>query len=381
MAISTKAISTFANSAATKVGQTVSNFAKKNIKATSKIGDIVEFTGGNYTFATMATMMLSVVLVKRIATALTRNPDDKKATMDEIKEICFRDIQTILIMLFLLNALNAMLAGKQTKKDGLPLINKPFEKVFNSEQKGIKGLAEKGVEFIKNPIEKSWIGIKNVFRALNPLGGVKALTNDEITARYSGFDSVESIKKMFDAIDVNGGDKEKVFSNVIESLRKNIETTQEGFKKAGKYADFSDAQKATQQDLKALEILKEKGTQALEILADKGDNTIDDKSKERISELLIETFNFDKDGKCNFVDTAKQLNAKLRTGALAFEAGYLGFGLPALNKMRLKKEYLDKAPTQVASAPTFTSTPYSGAALINKKISFQEAQLYKNFLR
>ena len=100
-------------------------------------------------------------------------------------------------------------------------------------------------------------------------------------------------------------------------------------------------------------------------------------NKDEISIYVV----FDKDGKCNFVDSAKKLNASLRTGALAFEAGYLGFGLPALNKMRLKKEYLDKAPTQTASTPTYTSIPYSGSALIKNKISYQEAQLYKNFLK
>jgi len=401
MSISINKITSFANSAFTTTGKAISNFAEKHMKGVSKTCDIVEFTGGNYSFATMATMMVVVVLIKRIATALTRNPDDKKATMDEIKEICFRDIQTILIMLFLLNALNSMLAGKQTKKDGLPLTDVPFNKVFDSQEKGLKGLIQKTGEFVQHPIEKSKAIIINIIKAFNPLGGVNALTNDEIKARYSGFGSIDEVKKMFAAMNGNGGDGEKVYKNVIDSFITRIRETQKEILQAAINTGAIDSsEKITNPELlekfegskkvlEGLEVLKSKSfEEGLSLLSGAEDDSI--KAKDSIVKLILDNFNFDESGKCDFVDSAKNLNAKLRTGALVFEAGYLGFGLPALNKMRLKKEYLDTPQAQTQTRPTqaqaatsvFTNnSPYPASIIINKQLSFQEAQLYKNFLR
>ena len=76
------------------------------------------------------------------------------------------------------------------------------------------------------------------------------------------------------------------------------------------------------------------------------------------------------------VRDAKRMNAVLRTGALGFEAAYLGFGLPAINQLRLEKKYLkDNDNCQGAS-----NTKGSGT-LIGKNIKAHEVKLYHNFIK
>ena len=51
--------------------------------------------------ALLAGLMTATVILPRVLTAKKRNPDNKEATRDEVKEILFRDVQTVLIILFI----------------------------------------------------------------------------------------------------------------------------------------------------------------------------------------------------------------------------------------------------------------------------------------
>ena len=114
---------------AKKLPTKATEYVQKHPKLSSAI-DKFEPNGGDNTFFGLATIMGLFVLVPRIKTALTRNPDNKEETKDEIAEILFRDIQTILIMLFGLKSLNCVIANLSTKLSGIPVVNKPYEKLF-----------------------------------------------------------------------------------------------------------------------------------------------------------------------------------------------------------------------------------------------------------
>ena len=75
--------------------------------------------------------------------------------------------------------------------------------------------------------------------------------------------------------------------------------------------------------------------------------------------------------------SAKKLNAALRTGALAFEATYLGWGLPAINQKRLEHKYLKEHPEENSLAPKDKSSN----SLIDKSIKANEINLYGKFIK
>ena len=131
-----KNVSKASSNAAKKVGSGISSILEKSPKADTfkKVLSAIEPTGGVNAFIPMASLMVGTVVVPRVITAGKRNPDDKEATKDEITEILFRDVQTILVVLFLLKATNSIVAGKTTKISGLPMTNKPYEKIFDSEE-------------------------------------------------------------------------------------------------------------------------------------------------------------------------------------------------------------------------------------------------------
>ena len=97
-----KTTAKYANTASEKLGSVVSSALEKspNKDIFSKIANTLEPTGANNAFIPMALLMVGTVIVPRVLTAAKRNPDDKEATKDEIAEILFRDVQTVVIILF-----------------------------------------------------------------------------------------------------------------------------------------------------------------------------------------------------------------------------------------------------------------------------------------
>ena len=112
----------------TKIGSAVSEGAHAD--SFKKVIKKLEPSGGNNSFFAMAGLMIFTVLIPRVRTAMKRDPDNKEATKDEIMEILFRDCQTIAIVLFALKIMNSIISGKASKIKGLPMTNKPYQKVF-----------------------------------------------------------------------------------------------------------------------------------------------------------------------------------------------------------------------------------------------------------
>ena len=342
--------------------------ALDNEKA-EKIIKPFEPTGANNSFLGLVALMFGTVIVPRVTTAAKRNPDNKEATKDEIKEILFRDLQTVLIILFALKSMNSVIGSKVTKFSGLPMTTKPYQPLFSGSMKGFK---QKTQDFVSHPIEKLKIIKNNILQTLDPTGGVRALSNDEFTAKYSNY-TFNDLPKLLARVEEEKGNKEKVFNKIVDGAISNCQkslqnTTNEmntSMDKNGKA--LSNLQKQLDNikaNIKALEELKEKGSNSI---ADVKDESV----KAIITKYLQETNN-------SLVRTAKRLNAALRTVALGIEAGYLGFGLPALNQRRLEKKYLHNNQNDTFQA---FSSDKSSASLISKNIKAYQIKLYHNFIK
>ena len=356
----------YANNATTKLGGVIENVLEKSPKKDiySKIINTLEPTGTNNAFIPMATLMVGTVIVPRVLTAAKRNPDDKEATKDEITEILFRDVQTVLIMLFALKSINSIVAALASKSSGLPMTNKPYLEIFNNKDKGLKGISEKANEFIHNPIDKLKKIATNILDTLHPTEGVITLTNDEFVSNYSGFGNSAQISKMFDKIKDQKGNPDKIFNKVMNILIKKQKiaiSQQEDLTRAG----FTIANNKAQSILEALIELKEKGLKGL-----KEENLNKD-----VENLLVHFFQKEDN---RLVLDAKGLNAALRTAALAFEAIYLGFGLPALNQKRLEKKYLSNEAKNTLSS----AREQASATTINSKtIKANEVKIFNKFIK
>lgn len=328
---------------------------------------IFEPNGGDNSFFGLAGIMVGAVLIPRVLTAAKRNPDNKEATKDEIKEILFRDVQTILIMLFGLKILNSGIGNIATKMSGVPMVNRPFEKMFNSTQGGLKGLQEKGLELIQHPIEKSKTLLKNVGLLLNPIGGSMLSTGDEINSRFTKYASCDEVKKFLNDLENHGGDKEKVYKKIIKTLIDNQDKELTRLE-----------QKAVLHGKKLEEVTEHASTlkikEKLEKMLSKEafENFIQDgKADKDVENLMI---NFFKNENNALVRSARNVKDWLRTLALAIEVIYLGFGLPALNQKRLEKKYLSEKPIGVQKGDTFTP-------INDRHIKAQEIKLYSSFIK
>lgn len=348
------------NNACTKIGSKIASSDGGFDKFIKKL----EPTGANNSFLGLVCLMVGMVIAPRVLTAARRNPDNKEATMDEIKEILFRDIQTVLIILFSLKAIDSMVGRVASRIKGLPMTTRPYKKLFETDKKGIEGLKEKGREILFHPLKKLKIVGKNIFDTLHPTGGIRKYTNDEFVQKYSGYSSVDEIKKMFDEIKNNGGKPDKIFNDVIASI---IKRQQEIVKTQNElaHAGYSNVSTKPAKVLEALNELKEKGISGL----------YEDKLDDNVSELIKDFF---KDPNNSLVVDGKRLGALLRTGALAIETGYLGFGLPALNQRRLEKKYLNKDNKIKIKEKYISNQNYP--SFIKNNIKASDVKLYKSFI-
>ncbi len=358
-----KAVADKMSKASSTLGNKIENSSIK--EGVYKFIKNIEPTGANNSFSILTLLMVGAVIVPRVLTALKRNPDDKEATKDELKEIMLRDIQTVLIVLFALKSINSLVAAGASKASGLPMKNRPYQKVF-----------DKDIPFGE---KLKAIG-KNILDTLHPTEGVRALTNDEFVSKYSGYSSIDEIEKMFKEIESNGGNTKKVFNNVVNSLIKQQEEIINGNNKKGIPGLIQKANATVSCDGSNPSIINEqienanKLLESLKELQDKDYTSLQDISNAAKNTIIQFFKNPDND----LVLKAKGMNAILRTGALAFEAGYLGFGLPALNERRLEKKYLENNKLQEnkqTSKNQTKTTPFSG-----QKIKGQEAKIFKKFV-
>ena len=79
----------------------------------------------------------------------------------------------------LLGIINSVISSFASKASGLPMTNKPYKKLFETEG----GIKDKFIETIKHPIKKAGTVIKNIADTLNPLGGVKTYSKDQFLTK------------------------------------------------------------------------------------------------------------------------------------------------------------------------------------------------------
>ncbi|MBQ8635247.1 hypothetical protein IJX73_01740 [bacterium] len=351
------------NWAANKLG-TITSGDSKLAKGISKGIDLFEPTGGDNSFFGLASIMTFAVLFPRIKSALKRNPDNKEATKDEITEILFRDVQTILIMLFGLKTMNSVVSNLGTKITGIPMVDKPFRKMFSNSAKGFTGKVK---EFAQQPIQKiKTIGL-NTLDALNPIGGSSSLNGSKVNTLYTNYSSHKEVKKLIEDVPSHGGDKEKVFNKIKKSIAQRLDdkitlrkSTLPYDSLTGKYSE------SAQRDLDGLSKAREY-FQTLEY----GDFMSEDFQMPKGYEQELVDFFADKNN--SLAKTARNVNDWLRTGALGIEISYLGFGLPALNQKRLERKYL-KNPCQNPQIDSFSP-------INDRHIKAQEIKLYSNFIK
>lgn len=329
----------------------------------------IEPTGANNTYEIMTALMAFVVVVPRVLAAKKRNPNDKEATKDEIKEILFRDIQTILIILLALNAITAAITGKWGSKHGLPLTTKPLEKVFDTNEKGFKGISKKFGEFFSNPVDKLKKIGKNTLDIINPVGGAFALNSEQIANKYSGYSSLSQVQKLFKQIETEKGDKEKIFNKVMDILideQKAIMQKNAKINSAGGNIEMAEFQKV----LESLEGVKKEGIDAF---LQKEGIDLDNFSESIAGKQIVEFF---KDKNNALVEMGTKVNSVLRMGAFGFNIAYLGFGLPILNEKRLERKYLKDNPNALSGVKKEKiEKPQNSIVSDNKR------NLYKNFLK
>ena len=361
------------NSAAISIG---TKFEKSPVK--DIYSKCFEPVGANNSFPVLAGLMVFLGVAPRFISAAKRNPDNKEATMDEIKEIAFRDVQTIVILLFLLKGLNAVIASIATKKTGVPMTNKPFEKLFDS---SIKSFSAKVQDFISHPKEKLKTIGKNVLSAFNPMGGVWAKTNAEHIADYSNY-NFDSMPKLLEKIEYDGGDKKKVFDKILDGTVEKYKSILNGNPKKGIAGIIEEIKATVNKDGTPIEFLRkeqvnaEATMQALQNLKEKGIEGIQNIEDKNIKQALTDYLS-DKDN--SMLKSAKALNGWLRTGALAFEIGYLGLGIPALNQLRLEKKYLREHKND--KTPEIAYNTALDSSLVGKNINAQQIKLYHNFIK
>ncbi len=365
VSMNTSKITTALSNTASSVGRKVngSKIAQKALKYTDP-------KGFNNTFGVLVGLMTAMVVAPRVLTAAKRNPNDKEATKDEITEILFRDVQTCAIILFALKILNSIIASKVGKMSGLPMTNKPFEKVFDTNSKGMQGAKDKACELIQHPAQKLKKIGKNFIDLIHPTGGVRSLGDSEFVTKYSGFNSFDEVGKMFSQINEQGGNADKVFKNkVLKNLIENQtaklnEATEKLSSNIGGAAEEVDIYKA---NIKSLEKLRNKGVGCFRNNGEQIDDSV--------REMLL---NYFKDSKNALVVNGGRLSSSLRTVALAIESIYLGFGLPALNQKRLEKKYLSNNANEKELS---TVQNNNDTALIGAKLDTDEARLFKQFVK
>lgn len=370
-ALSSTPIPQYFNKAANKVGKAICDS-----KAADKIIPHIDANGANNTFETLVGLMSLVVILPRVRTAYKRNPNDREATRDEITEILFRDITTCTTILFALKILNSLIAGKVGKLSGLPMTNIDRTKVFQSTAKGIQGIKEKASEFFASPLEKLKTEGKNILNVIHPTEGRRALRNSEFASKYSGKDTFEKIEKTLAQIDFDGGDSDKIVkNNVIKDL---IKTAQKSLADA-KTRTIMGTGNSTDEVLiqskidKLTEMAKQNN---LAQFFKNGGEKIDDSLKPMFIDYFTKEDN-------SLVTYGKRLNGGLRTAALAIESGFLGFGLPTLNQIRLEKKYLSekKIKEPIALTEIYNTNENGETTLAGSKLKSEEVKLFERFVK
>lgn len=322
-----------------------------NSEGFSKGFKLFEPNGADNSFFGLATIMALFVVVPRVKSALKRNPDNKEATMDEIKEILFRDLQTIAIILFGLKSMNALVSNLATKFTGIPMANNPYKKVLG---KGSETLLQRGQNFLSN-----------VISTISPLSSATRSMNAADVASNMSYGRRSDIIKYLNSVESLNGDKKAVFRKIKQSA---IDSLEGSIKNSKRHGYNTKGKEATEAEINKL-------SKKIQYFKDLTLETFMDETVELDADNMDVLCQALKNKETNaLAKSVNGLNSYLKTAALGIEVGYLGFGLPKLNQKRLEKKYLSEKPIGEQRGDTFNP-------INDRHVKAQEIKLYSQFMK
>ena len=332
-------------------GEASNNTKSKAAQNFSKCFKFLEPNKGDNSFFGLATIMGLFVVIPRIKTALKRNPDNKEATKDEIKEILFRDLQTIAIILFGLKSMNALVSNLATKFTGIPMVNNPYKNVFG---KGNEDLLQRGKNFLSN-----------IVSTISPLKSATRSMDAGDVATNTSYNSRSELIKYLNSVESLNGNKDAVFKKIIQSAIDSLEGT---IKHSKRHTYNTKGRKAAEAEISEL-------TKKIQYFNNLTlDDFMDESTNPNIEHIDILCQALKNKETNALAKSVNGLNSYLKTAALGIEVGYLGFGLPWLNQKRLEKKYLSEKPIGEQRGNTFNP-------INDRHIKAQEIKLYSQFMK
>lgn len=223
-----------------------------------------------------------------------------KNQWDETKNIARRDVTTILTILFAMKGLSSVMASSASKKSGIMLTNKAFDKDSSLFQK-----------------------FKD---ALSPDGGVIANSDKFNASRLSNFNNVDEITRLFNDNEKNlgVGSMNKIINLGAKGDEKTkLQTIMEGLLGSDAISNKALEAKTVEKALKAPEN-KQYADELLNLMNDKNNNPL--------------------------LKAANRSNALYKNISFVLVAAFLGFGLPKLNEFLIKRKYKGDSKNKAEAA-------------------------------
>ena len=278
-------------------------------------------------------LITGFTLIPRLIQSAKRDIESSKKNggpvqWDETSNILRRDITTILTILFAMEGMGAAMGLKASKQSGIVLTSDILRK------------------------EDSFF--KKFIKIFNPEGGVKVLSKAENTAQMSNFADLDQVMRFLKNTEDNQG-------NVYKLLHIDANN------KKGEGAVFYNAAKKVFGD-----IIDKKDLKFADLVESISSKKPSDKDVENLLGVLNDT------NKNPLLKFANKLNAIFQTVSLAIVTGFLGFGLPKINDLIIKRKYLknDNTLQPKYNDPDMPIPAYS----ILKNLNPTERQTFQYFL-
>lgn len=274
-------------------------------------------------------------LIPRLIQSTKRDIESSKKNggsiqWDETANNLRRDVTTILTILFAMKGLGAVMAHKASKSSGIVLTNKILP--------DNAGFIQKFKEFI------------------NPDHGVQVLSKKQNTAQMSSFANMDELMRFFKDTEEKQGNLHKLLHIDAKPQKGTEPLLYNAAKKV-----FGDV--IEKKDLRVDDLAK--------VLADSSDKI----DKNAVDELLGVLNDTKKNPLLKF---GNKINAVFETISLAIVTAFLGFGLPKINELVIKKKYLkdDNTLQKKYQSPDMQIPDYS----ILNNLKPIEKQTYQYFL-
>ena len=277
------------------MGDLGSKIDPANFNKMSNAAAALESKGINVARPLFYTVITSCTLIPRLIQSTKRDIASSKKNggpvqWDETSNILRRDVTTILTILFAMEGLGSIMAHKGSKKSGVILTSKIFDKN--------DGFFRKFIDFF------------------NPEGGVQVLSKQENTAQMSNFANLDEVMRYLQDTEKKNGNLHKLFNL--------------GSRKGAK-SEFYNAAKKVFGD-----VIDNKELTFEQLSAQIAKGGLDDKAISELLDILNDT------SKNPLLGFANKINAIFQTVSLAIVTGFLGFGLPKINEIIIKNKYLKK---------------------------------------